>query len=65
MSDFFRKHGLILSEVLWYMERSKNLEKNSSPWEDLTVKTRIFRYWEMGYSIFYPYRGMDVKFQAL
>ena len=27
---FFRKHGLILSEVFWYMERSKNLEKNIS-----------------------------------
>ena len=27
MSDFFRKHGLILSEVFWYTERSKNLEK--------------------------------------
>ena len=27
MSDFSRKHGLILSEVFWYMERSKNLEK--------------------------------------
>ena len=28
MSDFFfRKHSLILSEMFWYMERSKNLEK--------------------------------------
>ena len=27
MSDFFRKHDLILSEVFWYMEKSKNLEK--------------------------------------
>ena len=27
MLDFFRKHGLILSEVFWYMERSNNLEK--------------------------------------
>ena len=24
---FFRKHGLILSEVFWYMERSKNFEE--------------------------------------
>ena len=27
MPVFFRKHGLILSEVFWYMDRSKNLEK--------------------------------------
>ena len=27
MSDFLRKHGLTLSEVFWYAERSKNLEK--------------------------------------
>ena len=27
---FFRKRGLILSEMLWYMERSKNLENNIS-----------------------------------
>ena len=27
MSDFFEKHGLILSEVFWYMERSKNLKR--------------------------------------
>ena len=27
MSDFFRKHDLILSEVFWYMDRSKSLEK--------------------------------------
>ena len=24
---FFRKRGLIFSEVFWYMERSKNFEK--------------------------------------
>ena len=30
MWDFFRKHGLIFSEVFWYMERSNNLEKNIS-----------------------------------
>ena len=27
MSDSFRKHNLILSEVFWYMERSKNVKK--------------------------------------
>ena len=27
MSDFFREQGLILSEVFWYVEKSKNLEK--------------------------------------
>ena len=30
MSDFFRKHGPILSEVFWYMERRKNTEENIS-----------------------------------
>ena len=48
MSDFFRKHGLILSEVIWCMERSKNLENNfitvqsnSSSSEGLSVETRF------------------------
>ena len=38
MSDFFRKHGLILSEVFWYMERSKNLDKKYS----MTLQKFIF-----------------------
>ena len=49
MSDFFRKHGLILSEVFWYMEWKKNLEKKYFLtvqkklffWEGLTVETRF------------------------
>ena len=27
MSDFFRKNGLILLEVFWYMERRKHLQE--------------------------------------
>ena len=46
---FFRRQGLILSEVFWYMERSNNLQKRfitvrkrSLSWEGLIVKTRLF-----------------------
>ena len=38
MSDFFQKHGLILLEVFWYMETSKNLEKK---FHDHTKKIHI------------------------
>ena len=46
----FRKHGLILSELFWFMERSKNLEKqfhnsekeNSFSLEGLTIETLFY-----------------------
>ena len=51
MSDFFRKHGMILSEVFWYMEKSKNLEKKifhkCAKTDGMTVETRSFRYQEI------------------
>ena len=56
MLDFFRKHGLITSEVFRYLERSKNFEKkifhncakNFHLRENvLTVETRCSRYREI------------------
>ena len=50
MSDFYRKHSLILSEGFWCMEKSKNLKKkhfitvqiNSFSYKGLTIETRFF-----------------------
>ena len=57
MSDFFRKHGLILSEVFWHMPYGKEQESgkifhnhaktSSSSREDLTVETLFFSYREI------------------
>ena len=42
MSDFFRKQRLILSEVFWYMEKDKNLEKNIYDREKYHFSERVW-----------------------